>query len=90
MVAFKTSEPHDIQDKGLNIYAYGDAVYLVDEDGQDLPEYVEIFTIAGQRVFSVNLKSNVRNILKPSLKSGIYLVKVRTGSEIHSEKVLLQ
>ncbi len=90
VVHFKNSAPSNPKEDELYIYSHGSNIYLDDRDGIDLPEHAEVYDLAGNCLFSAQLEGSVKNVLIPNVQTGLYLVKVYTGSTIHSKKVFLK
>jgi hypothetical protein len=90
VVHFKNSAPSQPKENELYIYSHSSSIYLDDRDGIDLPEQVEVYDLSGMCVLSVQLDGNARNVVNPGVQTGLYLVKVYTGSTIHSKKVFLK
>jgi len=73
----------------LQIYSYGDAVFIKANPTGIANGQVFIFDPMGRQLFQENLSGSELTKVSPDLVTGYYVVKVITGESVYSKKVFL-
>ena len=71
----------------MQIYSSQHILYIKTPPGMNHNGTVAMYDLVGQEVFSAALNDNLLNKFQPTLNDGYYIVKVVTGSEVHTQKV---
>ncbi len=90
-IGVKSKENNDSA-SGIKVYSNPDSKILhVDFPNADLSREIQVYSLLGQMVYKTTSQKNSNEIDVKSLNlSGVIIVKVTTGDEVSSHKVLVQ
>jgi len=78
---------NEIQKEALQAYASGHQLYIVGEEG---PAELNVFNLQGQQVLQEQIQLNAQYSRTLNLKSGIYLVSLRSQNETKTTKISIR
>jgi hypothetical protein len=77
-------------DKAVQIYSFGDHLYIKSLDGTLLKGIVTVYDLLGKDIFHHTLANTVLNRFTPSVNAGYYFVRVVTSEGTYNGKVFLK
>ena len=84
-----TFNVNDIQNSGsVQIYSSNGTIFIQSKDGKAISGEVFVYDMIGKEMANVSVNNDIVT-LKPSVSKGSYIVKVVSGSEVYTKKVIL-
>jgi hypothetical protein len=74
----------------VQIYSFGNAIYIQSQDGNILKGSVYIFDLIGKELLRGSLSNQILTRITPNVVEGYYLVRVITGEGTYNGKVYLR
>jgi len=85
-----TAVPSLRKTDGIQIFAYGETVYLRASGQKSLNGKVSVFNMLGRQVYTGSLNGMKSQKISLNRKTGIYFVRVENGNKLVTRKVFIK
>jgi hypothetical protein len=77
-------------DNSVNIYSYGNEVFVKNNSSEDINAEVVVFNISGQIMAQKSILLTNLEKINLNIKPGYYIVQVRTEKVVNTQSVILR